>query len=158
EALHDATVLHYIIAIRHGRGEMEILLHQHDGEALFLEGADGAADLLDDHRRETLGRLVEQQEARPGAQDAADREHLLLAAGKLGALARQALVEIRKQLENARAGEPAGRHLRRQLEVLVDIEAREDSTLLRADGNAGPRDLVRGEAAELAAFEFHRAG
>ena len=48
------------------------------------------ADLLDDDRREPLGRLVEQQQLRAGAQDAADRQHLLLAAGQLGALAARA--------------------------------------------------------------------
>jgi hypothetical protein len=44
--------------------------------------------LLDDDRGEALGRLVEQEKPGAGAQDAADREHLLLAAGKLRALAR----------------------------------------------------------------------
>ena len=50
---------------------------------LLLQLRDGAADLLDDHRRQPLGRLVEQEQLRAGAQDPADRQHLLLAAESL---------------------------------------------------------------------------
>ena len=60
KTFHHAATLHHIIAVRHGRGEMEILLHQYDRKALLLEGADGAADVLDDSRRQTLGWLVKQ--------------------------------------------------------------------------------------------------
>ena len=67
------------------------------------------ADLLDDHRREALGRLVEQQELGAGAQDAADRQHLLLAARELGALAAEPLVQIGEQLEHVVAAEAARR-------------------------------------------------
>src|SRR6266568_6398274 len=59
ELVHDLSVLHDVIAVRDGRGEVKILLDQENGEALRLERADGLADLLDDDRRETLGRLVE---------------------------------------------------------------------------------------------------
>ena len=75
-----------------------------------FQRADGLADLLDDDGREPLGRLVEQQQPRAGAQDAADRQHLLLAAGELGALARaEPLLEVREQLEDLRraTGRPA---------------------------------------------------
>ena len=58
------------------------------------------ADLLHDHRREPLGRLVEQEQVGAGAQDAADRQHLLLAARELGALARQPLLEIGEELKD----------------------------------------------------------
>ena len=49
---------------------------------------------LHDDRRQALGRLVEQQQARIGRERAADRQHLLLAAGQraaglLGALLRR---------------------------------------------------------------------
>src|SRR6266446_4465822 len=60
KAFDHTAVLHDIVAVRDRRGEMEILLDQHDGEALRLEGPDGAADLLDDHRRQTLGWLIKQ--------------------------------------------------------------------------------------------------
>ena len=54
--------------------------------------------LLDDDRRETLERLVEQDDARIEDQRAADREHLLLAAGELVAEIAPALGQPRKQL------------------------------------------------------------
>src|SRR3989304_9784389 len=79
ELVDDTPMLHDVIAIRDGRGEAEILFHQQNGEALLFQGADGLADLLDDDGSKTLGRLVEQQQARTGAQNAADRQHLLLA-------------------------------------------------------------------------------
>src|ERR1700731_3633690 len=60
ELVRDLAVLHDVIAVRHGRGEAEVLLDQQNSKALGLERADGLADLLDDDRGETLGRLVEQ--------------------------------------------------------------------------------------------------
>ena len=94
-----------------------------------LSDADGPADLLDDDRREALGRLVEQQQPRAGAQDAADRQHLLLAAGKLGALAEQPLLEIGKQLEDLLELSPPGLHLGRQQQIFL---ARRGSRRCRA--------------------------
>src|SRR6266446_6480308 len=83
----DLPVLDDIMAVRQCRGKAKVLFHQEDGEALLLQRADEGADLLHDDRGQTFGRLVQQQELGAGAQDAADREHLLLAAGQLGALA-----------------------------------------------------------------------
>ena len=41
---------------------------------------DHLADLLDDHRRQAFGDLVQQQDVGAGAQDARHGQHLLLAA------------------------------------------------------------------------------
>src|SRR5258706_11260703 len=71
------------MAVGDARGKTKILLDQEDGKPFRLESRDGVADLLHDHRGEALGRLVEQQQPRPGAQNAADREHLLLAIGRI---------------------------------------------------------------------------
>src|SRR5262249_42647094 len=87
-------VLDDVEAVRHRGGETEILLDQQNREAFFLHPADRVADLLDDDRREAFGRLVQQQHLGAGAQDAADREHLLLAARELGALALLPLLQI----------------------------------------------------------------
>ena len=65
------AMLHHVVAVGDRRGEAEILLHQQHGEAAVLDLADGAADLLHDDRGEALGRLVQQQHFRSGAQDAA---------------------------------------------------------------------------------------
>src|SRR6476620_11010431 len=68
DPVDDPAVLHHVVAIRDGRGEAEILLDQQDREALLLQRADRAPDLLHDHRGEPFRRLVEQQQARAGAQ------------------------------------------------------------------------------------------
>src|SRR5438067_2077195 len=84
--VHDAPMLDHVVAVSDRLREAEVLLDEQDGKAFLLEPPDGAADLLHDDGRKALGRLVQHQEARSGAQDAADRQHLLLAAGELGAL------------------------------------------------------------------------
>src|SRR6185437_16934731 len=152
ETVDDATILHHVIAIRNRRGEAKILLHQQDGETLLLERSDGPADLLDDDRRKPLRRLVEQKETGARAQDAPDGEHLLLAAGKLRPLAREALLEIGKELENAIEFEPARPHLGRQQQIFLDVEACKNSPFLGTERNAQPRNPVAGQADELSSL------
>ncbi len=61
---------------------------------------EAAPDFVADQRRQSFGRFVENEQARVGHQRAADRQHLLLAAGeKIGHRA-GALGEARKQREN----------------------------------------------------------
>src|SRR5437588_4519336 len=155
--VYYAPLLDDVVAVGDRLREAEILLDQQDGEALALQASDGAADLLHDHRREALGRLVEQQHARPGAQDAPDGEHLLLAPRELGALAAQALPEIGKQLVDLRERHAAVADLRRQQQVFLDVEAGEYASLLRADGDAQARHLVGSKNDRLDVAEPDRA-
>src|SRR5215472_4668146 len=155
--VHDPPALHDVVPVGDGSREPEVLLDQQDREALLLELADGAADLLHDHRRESLGRLVEHEELRAGAEDPPDGEHLLLAAGELGALAVQALLQIGEQLEDLLDCQPALLDLRRQQEILLDVEAGEDSALLGTDRDAEPRDAVRRQPNGFLAVELHGA-
>src|ERR1700733_7853620 len=129
------AVLDDVMAIGDGRGEAKILLDQQDREAGVLQMSDDAADLLDDHGRQPLGRLVEQQQPRAGAQDAADRQHLLLAARQLGALAALALDQVGKQLVDLGDRHAARFDDRRQQQILLDRQAREDAALLRTIGD-----------------------
>src|SRR5215471_4282537 len=122
---------------------MKVLFDQQDGESLLLQGTNGAADLLNDHRRKALGRFVEQQQLGAGAQNATDRQHLLLASGQFGALAVEALANVGKQLEDTRKSEAAGFDLGRQQQVLLDIETGKNATLLRTQCNAGASDHIR---------------
>src|SRR5271155_3667903 len=78
EGVDDPAVLHEEKPVGQSRGEAEILFDEQDSETLPLELGYGAADLLNDDRRETLRRLVEHQESRAGAQDSRDREPLLV--------------------------------------------------------------------------------
>src|SRR5437764_9856494 len=83
-----AAVVHHVVPVGDGRRKAEVLFDEQDREALRLQLRDGPSDLLDDDRRKSLGWLVKQEQPRARPQDPADREHLLLAAGQLGALAR----------------------------------------------------------------------
>src|SRR5262245_6868458 len=65
----NPPVLDDVVPVRHRFGEAEILLHQQDREALPAQHANGIADLLDDDGRQTLRRLVQQQQLGAGAQD-----------------------------------------------------------------------------------------
>src|SRR5436190_14310678 len=130
EAVDDLAVLDNVVAIRDRRGEAEILLDQEDGETLRLQPRDGLADLLDDDGREPLGRLVQHQEPRAGAQDSRDREHLLLAARKFCTLAMQPFPEVRKEIKNLVERQAACAHDRRQQEVFAHVEARKNPALL----------------------------
>ena len=56
---------------------------------------------VDDHRREAERRLVEQQQLGLRHQRAADREHLLLAAGQRPALLLLALLQAREERVDA---------------------------------------------------------
>src|SRR4029077_10462102 len=149
KGIDDAPMFHHVVAIRNSRREMKILFDQQDRKALLFEQANRLADLLDDYGCESLGRLIEQQKARTGAQDAADGEHLLLTARKLGPLARQALLQVWKQLEDAFDGEAVREHLGRQQQVLLHAQAREDPALLRAQRNPKAGDAIAGEPDQL---------
>ena len=79
--------------------ELGILLHQHDGHAPLVNLRDESADLLDEDRRESDRRLVQQKNLRTRHQRSADRKHLLLAAGEgLGPLTTP-LLEPRKMFK-----------------------------------------------------------
>ncbi len=115
----------------------------------IFEPRDGPPDLFDDHRRKPFGRLVEKQETRAGAQDAADRQHLLLAAGKLRSLAGQPLFEIGEELVNLLQRQPARLHLRRQKQIFLHVEAGENAAFFRAE-----RDPHFGDAIGIGADRF----
>ena len=153
----DPAVLHHVVPIRDGSREAEILLDEQDRETLLLQLADRAADLLHDDRRESFGRLVQQQEPRAGAQDAADCEHLLFAARQFRSLALAPLGQIREQRVDLFDGKAAVAHFRRQHEIFLDIQARENASFLRTPRNAQPGDPVRRQARSLLLFEDDRA-
>src|SRR5207237_7217737 len=74
ERIHHPAVLDDVMTVGDRRGEAEILLDQQHRKTLCLQRADQIANLLNDDRGKPLGRLVEQQQAGAGAQDAADRQ------------------------------------------------------------------------------------
>src|ERR1700761_6248815 len=112
------------------KDEMRVLLGEQEAYAFVpVQPLDDLEDFLDDHRRETHGRLVEQHQLRPAHQPPADRGHLLLTAReqpRLGAPAQLQpredvvyAIEIALQFAPARpASEAAG------LQVLLNGEMR----------------------------------
>src|SRR2546427_10113372 len=74
----DLALLDDVGPVREPGRELEILLREHDGQALPLEGGDLLAEGLDDDGRQPFRRLVEEQEARVAHERARDGEHLLL--------------------------------------------------------------------------------
>ena len=87
------------------RRDPDILLDDEDRHVGFLsQSHQHLLDLRHDHRRKTLGRLVHDQEMRVGHQRARNRQHLLLAAGKLGAAVVSALGKPREGVVDALGG------------------------------------------------------
>src|SRR5215469_6489745 len=112
--VHHAPAVHHVMTVRDGGGEFQILLHEQDGEPLRLQPADRGADLLDDHRSEALGGLVEEEEPRSGAEDPTDGQHLLLAARELGPLAVQPLAEVGEEVQHVLRAHASGADARRE--------------------------------------------
>ena len=141
-----------------------VLLDDQDGEAVLLvQRANGVEDLTRDQGRKTERRLVQEQEARAAHQRAADREHLLLAAGQRAAALRHAFPQPRKQVEHALEGGCAivlAREggVRAHLQVLRHAHAREDAAALRRLRDSEPRDLVGCDLRDVASIEQDLSG
>ena len=133
-----------------------VLLHQQHGEPLGLQPSGDRRDLLHDDRREPLGGLVEEQQARREGEGARDGEHLLLAAGKLGAHVAAPLGEPREGFVHP-VERPAVRDAR-QREVLLHRQRGEDAALLGHEGDTEPRDAMGREPRDVGAVETHAPG
>src|SRR5712671_326114 len=79
-APHHLAALDHVMAVGDADQRLDVLVDDQDRLAGGLERREALPDLGTDERREPLGRLVEDQEARISHQRAADRQHLLLAA------------------------------------------------------------------------------
>ena len=76
----------------------DVLVDHQDGDACLPDGAKAGPDRLPYERRQSFGRLIEHQEPRIGHQRPADRQHLLLTAGKLVTEITAAFLQLRQQL------------------------------------------------------------
>ena len=94
---HDAAVLQNVAVARKTQRHMGVLFGQKKRNAFFLvEVLHDVENLLDDLRRQTHRRLVEQDHLRARHQRAADRAHLLLAARGVAGERAFPLAELRK--------------------------------------------------------------
>src|SRR5215469_698984 len=88
------------------------------------------------HRRREL---VEQQDFGIADQPARDRQHLLLAAGEIGAAARAPLAQPGEHLVDAAERPAAARRKPGEHEILLDIEAAKNAAVLGDELHPGLR-------------------
>ena len=152
--VHDAVdppIEHDGDALRNRGGDADVLFNQKDGRfAGARQGLQKLFDLGDDRRRQAFGRFVHHQQRRIAEQRAADRQHLLFAAGKLGAAVAAPLGETRKCLVDA-FDRPAclATAVLAQPQMLVNRQARPAAPTLRDIGDAESVNLVRREAGDF---------
>jgi hypothetical protein len=147
QLVRDPAVHHHADAVGDVDRDAEVLLDQQDRDlALRRQAAQRLDDLLDDHRREALGRLVHHQQLRLEQERAADGEHLRLAARELRAAVALALGQAREHRVDPLDVAAVRRD---QAQGLVDAERRPDAPSLRHVGDAAPGDAVRRHAADL---------
>src|SRR5256885_7212609 len=79
---------------------VRVLLDEEHGRAGGADLADDTEDLLDQHRREAKGWLVEHKQARPSHERPSDCEHLLLAAAQRSGALLQPLAQARGKFEH----------------------------------------------------------
>src|SRR4029453_4555985 len=99
----DLPLFEEVVQVRDPRECGHVLVDDQDRLPPGLEPFHAAPDLGANQGGETLGRLVEDDEGRVRHQRAADREHLLLAAGERAAETARARRELREPLEDRAA-------------------------------------------------------
>src|SRR5260370_23806287 len=119
--IDDGPVIQHIGVVGDFEAHPRILFDQENRNALGLHLLDDTKHLAHDQRRQTLRRLIENQEPRVEQQGAADREHLLFAARKLTAAIELALLEAREQLVDS-LDSPRASAFERNLEIFLDAE------------------------------------
>src|SRR5579871_6103355 len=94
---HNAADLEHIAVMRSFQRDLGILLDQQDRHPLLvIDASNDLEDFLDQERRQAERRLIQKEERRPVHQRAADRKHLLFAAGKLAGGLIEPFLEPRK--------------------------------------------------------------
>src|SRR5206468_8985833 len=152
----DRSLVEDADVVGEGEGEGQILLRHQDGHALLLEDGDLVGERLHDQVSQTLGGLVQDEEARIAHESASDREHLLLASREIARPASVELGEDGKGRVDAlhRPGRRArGQGPARDLQVLSHGEVREDATVLGHEADAPARDTVGRPSRDVRAVE-----
>ncbi len=156
------TDVQHVGQVGDGEGHGGVLLHQQHRGALPVDLGDDLADLPDDPRRQTEGRLVEQQQLRAGHQRPADGQHLLLAAGQQDAALGVPLGEHREHLVHPGLrlglGLPVPAAHATGPQVLLHRQPAEDAPALGHLHHAHPDGLRRVPADQVGVPEAHRSG
>jgi hypothetical protein len=152
-AVDDAPLVHHRDIVAHGERHAKILLHQQDRGLLLFHSQQRFDQLIDHRRRQTLGRLVHQQQPPRLDDGAPDRQHLLLPAGQRARRRLPFQFQRRKEREHAVEmvlGEPlrAGG----DQHVLAHRQLAEDAHVLRHVGDPQARDRPSKVIAPACAF------
>ena len=157
----DPAGLEHVAAARRVERHQRVLLDEQDRRPLLVDLPHDLEDPLDEDRRQPHRGLVEQQQLRPRHQRAADRAHLLLAAGHRPRLLLLPLGQAREELEDAvdvlLEVRLVGALERAHLEVLEHGHAREEAPPLRRLRDSHLHDRVRGRVGDVLAAEADRA-
>jgi hypothetical protein len=143
-------------AIGNAENFLGVLLDQDRRHAFVADdAAQRRQEFLDDDRRQPLERLVEQHDARVEHQRAADREHLLFAAGELVAEIAAPLGQAWEQgIDFVDGPAPRPRH---RGEILLDRERFENIALLRHPADTGMGALIGAQSGDVGAVERNGA-
>ena len=133
--INDLAIFQHKRLVGNLQRDAHVLLDQQHGHSLVAHLRHDAKDLLHDQRRQPLRRFVEDQQPRVQQQRARDRQHFLLAAGKLPPAVLLAFRQARKHLIDT-LDRPWTRPLDRHVQVLVHREVGEDTPSLRHETNA----------------------
>ena len=136
---------------------------------LRAQGDYGREDVADHQRREAHRRLVEHDELWPRHEGAADREHLLLAAGEGAGELAPPLLEPREELEDGlevglrlapapSAAMASPDRVAAELEVLEDGEGSEELAPFGHERAAAAEDGLGPRPGDFLAFEGDAAG
>src|ERR1700722_9958806 len=155
--MDDVAVVDDVNAPRQRKRRGQALFDQHDRLPASRQLTACMHQILDDDWSQPLEGLVEQDDLWVAHQRAGDRQHLLLASGKVGAAAGAALLEAGEHCVNALerpfilGGEPG------EDDVLFDAEAAKDAPILVHKLHAVTGDAVGLLTDELDAVELDAA-
>ncbi len=150
--MHDCAALQYHNPVREAEYLLGILFDDDGANAASLrDGPERQHQFLDDDRRETLGRLVEQKHLGIERQRPADGQHLLFAAGQFVAEIGLAFGQARKHFVNL-VDSPRPR-LRYRGHVFLDGERFENVALLRHPADAFARALIGTQRRDVLSLE-----
>ena len=148
----DAAALDHVGGLCERECHVGELLDQEHADAALRDGLEGRHEPLDDDGCEAERELVDEHD--PGSRDESlgEDEHLLLAAREQAGVHVPALLELGEELE--RVGRPArrvlaGERVRRDPEVVLDREVRQEPPPLGDDRHPRGANLLGAEAGEV---------
>jgi len=156
--MDDMTVVEDVDALRQSERRGQILFDQDDGLPVPRKLTACMHKVLDDDRGQSLERLVKQDDLGITDQRPRDRQHLLLAAGKIGAAAGAALLESGEHPVDALKRPFVLGGQSREDDILFNTKAAENTPILVHELHAKARDAMGLLRDEFTALELDAAG